>query len=186
MRKTLVALVFGVLGSMPLHAQQARPDSPLQGRAALEQRFRERFAEVVKNRLGLSDAQMQQLTDVNRRYETRRRDLFQQERSARRDMRDALSAGTEDQATQDRVARLLEQALRLQRQRLDLLEEEDRALVSFLTPVQRAKYFGMQEQMRRRIEDMRRGAEGGDSAGPVPPRGMRRRPGGFLRPLPPG
>ncbi|MEO7963708.1 MAG: Spy/CpxP family protein refolding chaperone [Gemmatimonadaceae bacterium] len=180
MKWIAVALFTFGCNTVSLHAQQSRMDSATPGRAALEQRFRERFGEVVKSRLSLSDGQMKQLTDVNRRFETRRRDLFQQERSVRREMRDVLTAGTEDQATQDRVARLLEQALKVQRQRLDLLEEEDRALVTFLTPVQRAKYFGMQEQMRRRIDDMRRGAEG-DSLRPMGPRGMRRRPGGFAR-----
>jgi periplasmic protein CpxP/Spy len=179
--RTVGALLLLAFFSLPAASQQARLDSSGPGRAALEQRFRERFAEVVKARLGLSDAQMSQLTDVNRRFESRRRDLVQQERSVRRQMRDAL-AGGEDQATQDRVSRLLDQALRVQRQRLDLLEEEDRALVGFLTPVQRARYFGMQEQMRRRVEEMRRGAEGGDSLRGRGPRGMRRRPGGRISP----
>ncbi len=184
MKNLIRALLLSLVGALALPAQRARLDSSSPERAALEQRFRERFAEIVKNRLALSDAQMQQLTDVNRRFESRRRDLFQQERGARREMRDLLSSGNNDQATQDRVSRLLEQAVRVQRQRIDLLEEEDRALIGFLTPVQRAKYFGMQEQMRRRIEEMRRGGEpGGDS--PMGPRSLRRRPG-LLRPMPPG
>lgn len=178
----VAALVVAFLtGANSALAQRVRPDDtpPPGGRQALEQRFRERFAAVVKERVVLSAKQMDQLTEVNGRFETRRRELFMQERSVRRDLRDVLKPGTsEDQATQERVDRLLQQALKLQRQRIDLLEEEDRALNAFMTPVQRARYFGMQEQMRRRVEEFRRGAEEGDSSGgrPFQGRGMRRRP----------
>ena len=169
-------------------AQRGRPDSAGPRRTALEQRFRERFAEVVKQRVGLTDVQMQQLTEVNARFETRRRELFARERALRGEMRRAL-AGGEDQGTQDKVARLLEQALRVQRERLDLLEEEDRALTSFMTPIQRARYFGMQEQMRRRVDEMRRGHGERDSTPPDGarrPRGPRRPPSGEGGPGHPG
>ena len=43
--------------------------------------------------MGLSDVQMQQLTEVNARFETRRRELFARERALRVEMRRALAGG---------------------------------------------------------------------------------------------
>lgn len=153
----LVALLSLSLSVGTAQAQRPRPaDLPPAERAALEQRFRQRFAEIVQARVGVSPAQMEQLQETNQRFDPRRRELFAQEREVRREMREALER-PESAATQERVAALMERGLRVQRQRLDLVEEEQRALMAFLTPVQRAKYFGLQEQIRRRVDEMRHG-----------------------------
>lgn len=76
------------------------------------------------------------------------------------------------------MPQLLDDMLRLQRQRFVLHEDEQRELALFLTPVQRAKYFGLQEQMRRRMEEMRTQRETGKPVGQ--PRRMRRPPPGAL------
>jgi periplasmic protein CpxP/Spy len=154
-------MLFAVAGTlmtatpMAAHAQRLSPQDSMDGsRRDLEQKFRRRFGELIKERVKLSDAQMSRLELTNRRFEKRRRALYGEERQVREEMRDALSA-EESSTVQDRVARLMERALRLQRERLDLLEEEQRELTAFMSPVQRAKYFGMQEQLRRRMEEMR-------------------------------
>ena len=167
-----------------LQAQRVTSGAPPRGRAQLEQRFRERFGQVLKERLSLTDAQLAQMSEVNTRLESKRRELFVEERAVRKEMRDVLK-GAEDQATQDRVAQLMDRALRVQRARLDLMENEQRELSTFLTPVQRAKFMGMQEQLRRRADDMRRRAEGDtlpeslgiDMPRPGQRRQMLRRPG---------
>ncbi len=154
-------------------------------RRVLEQRFRERFEQVLKQRLALSDSQLARVVEVNARLDPKRRELFTEERSVRAEMRDAIHGG-DDAASQDRVAQLLERAMRVQRARLDLVETEQRELSAFLTPLQRAKYLGLQEQLRRRVDDMRRRAAGDstdDPFGDGPPgdaKGRRRpssRPG---------
>lgn len=185
------ALVFALL-ALPLTASRVEAQRPGQapgggrGRAELEQRFRERFEGLLKERLALTDQQLQQMREVNTRLDGKRRELFTEERDVRREMRVALKGGGgEDQATQDRVAQLMERALRVQRARLDLVETEQRELAAFLTPVQRARYLGLQEQLRRRADEMRRRADGDttDDAGrSVPPgpgrmRSLPRRPG---------
>jgi hypothetical protein len=43
----------------------------------------------------------------------------------------------------------------LQRQRLYLIEAEKMVLATFLTPVQRARMFGLVEKLRRRMAEMR-------------------------------
>jgi hypothetical protein len=79
---------------------------------------------------------------VNQRFETR---------LALRDaMRD--SAGTD----QSRISGYLDKLMQLQRQRIDLLEQEQRDLAQFMTPLQRARYTALQEQVRRRIDQMLR------------------------------
>jgi hypothetical protein len=161
-------------------AQGERRGDPA-ARRVLERRFRERFEQVLKQRLALSDSQLARVIEVNARLDARRRELFTEERSVRKDMRDAIKGG-DDAASQQNVAQLLERAMRVQRSRLDLVETEQRELATFLTPLQRAKYLGLQEQLRRRVDDMRRRAAG-DSAddpfGEGPPRdgAKRRRPG---------
>ena len=128
-------------------------------REALERRVRERIAEEVQQRLGLTDAQTQRLGATNRKFEERRRLLLAEERTARMALREQVIRG--DSADQRRVATLVDQLISVQRKRLDVVEQEQRELAEFLTPVQRATYLSMQDQMRRRMEEMRRGAGGG-------------------------
>jgi hypothetical protein len=68
---------------------------------------------------------------------------------------------------------LLDQALKIQRDRLDLTEREQRELSTFLNPIQRAKYFAIQDELRRRMEELReqrqrRAAAGMGARRPLP------------------
>lgn len=146
--------VLALLVAAPLavSAQGAQVDGP--ARQRLEQRVRERFAAVVQQRVGLSDEQMQKLRQTNQKFEAQRRTLVEQERDIRIGLRSEVLAG--EKANQQRVSQLLDQMLRVQRSRVDLLEQEQRELAGFMTPVQRARYLGVQDQIRRAIEDMRR------------------------------
>lgn len=175
------ALALGVaLALLPLSAdaqQGAAPPVPAEprapGRAQLEQRLRQRLGAIVREQLGLNDTQVGQLGQVNARFEQERRGIAQRERELRLQLRDELQGG--DAANQERVARALDRLLEVQRTRIDVLQREQQELAKFLTPVQRAKYLVLQDQVRRRLEDVRR--EGaGDQAPPRP-----RRPGA-LRP----
>jgi Spy/CpxP family protein refolding chaperone len=69
-------------------------------------------------------------------------------------LRGQILAG--DKADQSRVSAALEQLQQLQRQRLDLQGQEQQEFASFMTPLQRAKYAALQEQVRRRVEALRR------------------------------
>jgi protein CpxP len=156
-RFVVVALCV-VAVALPVRAQridrvQAQPGAPAPGRT-LERQFRERFAEVVKRRLDLNDAQMQQLGRVNDRFERDRMLLLRDERRARQALRAEVLAG--DSADQAKVAGLLDELLTIQRRRLDVTEREQRELAAFMTPTQRAKYFAIQDELRRRLETIRR------------------------------
>src|SRR5437764_10840866 len=132
-------------------------------RAELERRFRERTAEIVRRRLDLNDDQMAKLQASNREFEQQRLALVSEERQARQALRAELLAG--NAANQQKVNGLLDQLLRLQRRRLDCVDNEQRELAKFLTPVQRAKYFGLQNEMRRRAQELRDAAQGGTGGG---------------------
>ncbi|MGQ0712913.1 MAG: hypothetical protein ACT4PJ_04185 [Gemmatimonadaceae bacterium] len=134
-------------------AQRPRSDTVPARRQALEQRVRQRMAAVVQERLGLTPDQMRRLGEVNRDMEAQRRLLNQQERDLRVGLRTELLRG--DSASQERVARYVDQLIDVQRLRVDLLSREQRALAAFMTPVQRAQYLAIQDQVRRRMEEMR-------------------------------
>ena len=183
MRATLALWLIVVssttaFGAMDLEAQRldrrsARVAEQPPGAPGLEQQFRERLAQVVRNRLSLDDAQMERLRQVNTRMERQRAQLLRQERQVRMALRSEVLAG-DSAADQAKVAQLLDDALRIQHRRLDLVEEEQRALAAFMTPVQRAKYFAIQDELRRRLEDIRQQRRQRSPGGP--PAGAARSP----------
>lgn len=135
-------------------AAQPGPGMPPPERARLEQQLRQRMGAIVKERLGLSDHQLQQLNAANRKFDRDRMALLNQERRVRMEIRHQIEAG--DKGSSDRLSALMDSTLILERRRLDLMEMEQAELKKFLTPRQRAQYFGLQSQLRNRMEQMRR------------------------------
>jgi hypothetical protein len=191
MRRVMIALVALLLAA-PLPAQQKDRQAAAKAadsaaiaspeRRQLERRLHQRMLDVVRTRLDLTQGQVEKLSATNERYDQQRRALAQRERWLRLELRAHLRRG--DSADQNRVAQLLDQTLQAQLERLDLYRKEQSDLSSFMTPVQRAKYMGLQEQMRSRVEelhrrgdDKRRGQRGGSAAGarPKPDTSQRKR-----------
>ena len=173
-RATLFALAFAAAAPVAGAQGGRAPDRTPAERAQLEQQLRQRFATVVQQRLRLTDAQMTRLRQTNARYEKQRRDLVQQEREVRVSIRDELAA--DSAANQAHVADLIQRAIGLQRQRLDLVDAEQKELAQFMTPVQRARYLDLQEKIRQRVEKLRRQQQLGGGQG-----GGRGMPGGRHR-----
>jgi len=142
-------------------------------RQQLEQRFRMRLSNLLKTQLGLTDDGMRQLSEVNQRFDVQRRELNRRDMMNRRAMRDEVVKGDSGDAA--KVERLMAEQFKIDRERIDLTEAEQRDLAKFLTPMQRARYLGVQEQLRREMDQLRgRGREG---FGEPPQGGMRgRRP----------
>jgi Spy/CpxP family protein refolding chaperone len=164
----LIAVVAASGSAQRPDRAQGRAAAPGQpGQGALERQFRERLANVVQRRLNLNDAQMRQLGQVNDRYEGQRMRLLRQERLMRQELRAEVLLG--DAADQTKVANLLDRALEIQRQRLDLTQREQRELAGFMSPVQRAQYFGIQDDLRRRLEEARQQRRPGAPARRPPP-----------------
>lgn len=180
-------VTIALLLTIPTIATAQQPGGPPPGaeaqtpeqRERLEARVRERMGQMIRTQLNLSDDQMRRLQASNQRFERQRRLLVEQERDVRMGLRDEMISGDTTRGPQ--VAALLDRMLQVQRQRLDLLEAEQKELAGFLTPLQRARYFGLEEQLRRRVEEMRQGG-GVRQEPPMGRPGMQGRPGGQGRP----
>lgn len=165
----LLALALpAIAGDLPGQGA-ARRQQPLVGQAGprrqqLEAQLRQRMWRITKNRVGLTDAQMDRLAQASRPFDVQRRELATQERESRLALRRELLAGPN--ANQDRVAASLDRVLDLQRRRSQLLIDEQRALAAFMTPVQRARYAALQEGLRRRAATLR--GQRGDAATAAP------------------
>lgn len=153
----LRSLVLSVLSSLALLAPRAeaqgggrRDGAP--GQQGMQREIRQRFAQVVQRELALDDTRMRRLQATLQKFDEPRRDLMRRENEVRRDLRMQLRAG--DSVQQSRVESLLDEMLAVQKRRIELHEQEDRELRGFLTPLQRAQYYGLQEQLRKRVEDM--------------------------------
>jgi hypothetical protein len=133
-------------------------------RQQLEARLRQGLWRITKNRVGLTDEQMTKLAQTSRPFDAERRRLAAQERDERLALRGEILAGPN--ADQQRIATSLDRVLDIQRRRAQMQIDEQRALGAFMTPLQRAKYAALQEQLRRRAETLRRHRVG---APPDPP-----------------
>ncbi len=146
----------------------------------LERQFRERLDSLVRVRLQLTDEQHSRLREVASRTEQERRTLRGEEIRIRLALRRELMAG--DKANEARVAELLDQVPVLERRRLEVSEQELKELSRFLTAVQRARYFALQEQLRWSMQEMQhsRMGDGNDERDRRDTSSSRRR--GYQRP----
>lgn len=147
-RNVISALACALAFVAPLRAQG---DDSTQ--RPLVQALQRRVHEVVQQTLGATGDQMKQLVEVNRRYEGERRALNQRDREARQAIRAEVLR--EADADQDKVSRMLDELIDVQRQRLEMFAREQRDLARFLTPVQRAKYATLQERLRKKVDQLR-------------------------------
>jgi len=167
-RSVKVGLLLAALVVSPLSTSAAQRGERSGGgrqpnREQLEQNFRRRLGNLLKTQLGLTDEGMRQLSDVNQRFDRQRRDVNRREMMTRRALRDEVLKL--DSADAGRVEQLLAEQFKIERERIDLTEAEQRELSKFLTPVQRARYLGVQEQIRREMDQLRRGRMGDQPAG---------------------
>ena len=129
----------------------ARNGKAMAERVRVENALRQALARAVRQRLNLTDDQASKLMDVNRKFGDERIGIARNELRIRRDLRQSIASG--DSSRSPATARLLDELLETQRQRLDVQQKEQTALSEFLTPEQRARYIGMMEQLRRRIQE---------------------------------
>ncbi len=151
------ALCMLALGPLAAGAQMPGRGRPGPGpqRAQLEQRARQAYGRVLRERVGLTPEQVRQLGAANQRLAAPRQQLMRDERAARQAL--VQQVRLDSAADQGKVSALLAQLDAIQRRRLELIEQEDRALAEFMSPLQRAKYRALQELVRRRMEPARRG-----------------------------
>lgn len=156
-----IALFSLVLGAAPVIAQPIGPRPGAPGRPAMD-----RLAAVVQRRLRLSNEQATRLQGVTRRFASEREQLMGQEREARRALRAQVAGG--EYADQQAVGRQLDELLRLQQRRTQILVDEQRELATFLTPLQRAEFLGMQERAFRAAQQIRQQRQKAAAANRLP------------------
>jgi hypothetical protein len=135
--------------------RQAQKDSqpPLTERALLQRQVRQAWAGAVRRQLNLNDQQMRTLNQVNTKYDRQRGEIQRDERQARLDLKSAM----EDTTGADQNARIEQQMnalVQAQRRRADLFEAEQKELSGFLTPLQRARFTVLQENLARRLQQV--------------------------------
>ncbi len=169
---TVTALVLGPVSTQaqqtgnPPQQRQAAPRQGAQGqnRVILERQVRARIHRVMRDNLQLDDEQLGRLENTMTTFEGRRRALLREERQLRLTLRDAMGGAPRDStpvaANEPLVASALDSLIALQRRRIDLIEAEQRELAAFLTPLQRARYFALQDNLRRILEEGPRNAPG--------------------------
>lgn len=146
-----------------------QPQGNQENRQQLQRHVQQRLWQMTQRRVGLTDAQMNQLAPIHQRFESQRRAITREERQTRLALRDALRDSTH--ADQAQVSGYLDRLVQLQHQRSDLLGQEQKELSQFMTPVQRARYTALQEQVRRRVEQLARQRQAGAAdSGAVAPR----------------
>lgn len=197
LRGAVGCLLLLAVSVLPAGAQTVVPQQGRAGqrreqgeRAVMERRLQERIDNVIRTRLALTDEQFRQLRVVSSRTENDRRALRREEMTVRTELRKQLLAG--EAVSEARVAELLDQMPRLERRRIELMEQEQRELAKFLQPSQRARYYAVQDEMRRTLQEGQRrraggeggpGENGGRSGPPRDGAGAPRR--GIRPPLPP-
>ena len=148
-------------------ARQLEPEGGRQPNRTqqLQQQIRRSLWRVTKQRLGFSDEQMLRLERTSQRYDQQRRALAQQERAQRVALRTEMLADTA--ANQAAIAEALDQIHAAQVRRVALQGEEQKELATFMTPLQRATFTTLQEQVRRRLQELAR-ARADSGAVPMP------------------
>jgi hypothetical protein len=165
-RRTLLALTFGLASTMAVapvaRAQQPDTSQPVIGgggrRPLLERAIRQRWIAVVRNRLALTDAQVDRLLETNRHFSAQRQALNHDERGIRQEVRAQLTGAVP--ADDKRLATLIDSLLDIQRQRVVVTQAEQKELATYLSPVQRVKLLALQEQLRTRLEQIRAARRG--------------------------
>src|ERR1043165_1193361 len=166
-------LILGLMMAAGVVAAQTpeRSDAPGQlrpqaDRQKLEMQVRKDLANRARLELGLSPDQMSHLAEVNRKFAQQERQLDVQENQTRRALRDALNQPPS--ADQDRrIGELHDQVVKIQRQRIDVSEAEQKELSGFLSNSQRVRFQGLQENFRRQLLEALRT----NGAGPAGRRG---------------
>lgn len=167
----LVALV--ALVASPIAAQESRDRRGGQDREQLMERIRARMAAMTQERLGLTDAESERLSEVVRRFEQQRRELARSDMALRRQV-DALA---ENDVSDEEATALLTEMVELRRQEGQLFEAELVALGEVLTPSQIIEFQALREEMGRRIRSLR-GGDRRNGREPQDDRRRRRRGGG--------
>jgi hypothetical protein len=121
------------------------------------QQIEERFAQRVKEELGLTEEQSSKLRQVAGTWFMRRRGLEADERALRQALAGQLRPGIA--ANADSVSRLTQRLLDLKVAYAETYRDENREL-GFLTPVQQAQFHVLRERLLDALDAARQNRQG--------------------------
>jgi len=128
--------------------------APQVQRQQLQQQVRRTLWRVTKQRIGFSDEQMGRLERTTQRYDQERRQLAVEEKAQRVALRREILA--DSAANQASIAVALDRIHAVQQRRLDMQADEQKEFATFMTPLQRARFAALQEQVRKRLQEFER------------------------------
>src|SRR6266487_1305863 len=164
--------------AVPLAAQEPAEPQDTAEAARLRQQIEQRFHQIVRDRLALTDDQDAKLRATQEKFGAQRRDLMREQADHRQALDRQMLPGVA--ANPDSVQLHLQGIQRNQERLLRLQQDEDREMAGYLTPVQRAQYQMLRDRLANRLSELRRQRQGGGMGAP----GMLGRPraGGGMRP----
>ena len=154
------SLMLSLLAVVPLQAQRGPAMGPRgmsAERAQLEMRVRARMAEMMRERLGLSEEDDARLSTVVEQFVGQRRQLAREQRGLRRRVEELRLDRGQDQSE---AAELLQRMAALRMQEAELYQAEQEALLEILTPVQVLHYVSMRDLLGERLQRIRGGQSG--------------------------
>lgn len=144
----------GIVAAALLVAPAMLPAQGAPGERAeqLRERIERMFANRLRQDLGLGEAEAQQVGAVLAEWGDTRRQLEQEERTLRRALDGQLRPGVA--ANSDSLTRLIDRLLRNRVEYAESFQGEMRALVPILSPVQRAQFLRLRDQILQRVREL--------------------------------
>lgn len=165
----LIGMVMvALLAQAPVIQAQDTLSDPVRA-GQLRRQIEERFAERLKEELGLTADQSTRLRVSLAGLAARRRGMEQEERGMRQALAAQLRPGVAGNA--DSVGRLVDGLTNLRVAYAQTFKDEMRELGAILTPVQRGQYLLLRDRLMQRVADVQQGR-----AQQVVPLRARRRP----------
>lgn len=120
---------------------------------------------IMREKLQLTDEQSVKLRALGKKIDVDRMALRKEEREFRESLRQELLPGVTP--NDSKITDLMNRWPQLERKRIELQEREQKEMASFLKPAQRARFFALQDEMRRMMQEAqwRRGDKDGDGRG---------------------
>lgn len=155
-----LALLVAICAALPA-VVPAQVESP--NAAVLRQRIENQFLARVKQQLGLDEVQSQRMLGVLKESADTRRELEETESSLKSVLHEQLRPGIA--ADTAAINRALDQLFANRVRYAETFRSEMVDLRAFLTPVQRAQYFQLREQLMQRIQQIIEARRPGNAAG---------------------
>jgi hypothetical protein len=127
-----------------------------QRRGQLERGVQVRFGEIVREELGLSPEEHQGLAEIVQSFQPQRQEIALRQAELQRRM--MLPVTLEDEAA---AVDLLTRMIETKQMEVQLLREEQEALLQALTPAQVARFFQLREELGNRVRRLRGRGVGG-------------------------